>query len=111
MNIIKVILKVVLSVVISFVLITNTGNSTKTKTNHIAEICTAVDTHTFCTPDGNLFKINSTCKDLLINESYRVVFYTFNTIDRKDDEIVDFDELEIYELSNFKTVKKFEKLD
>ena len=108
MNIIKTILKVILSVVISFVLIT-TKNSIKT--NHIAEICTAVDTHTFCTPDGNLFKINSTCKDLLINESYRVVFYTFNTKDRKDDEIVDFDELEIYELSNFKTVKKFEKLD
>ena len=109
MNIIKTILKVMLSVVISFVLMTNTVNSTKT--NHIAEICTAVDTHTFCTPDGNLFKINSTCKDLLVNESYRVVFYTFNTKDRKDDEIVDFDELEIYELSNFKTIKKFEKLD
>ena len=51
MNIIKTILKVMLSVVISFVFITNTGNSTKT--NHIAEICTAVDTHAFCTADGD----------------------------------------------------------
>lgn len=105
---IKSILKVVLTFVASLLLM---GKSGGTINEHITEICIAVDTHTFRTPNGDLFEINPNCDNLIVNESYVVVFYTFNTKDRKDDEIVDFNELEIYELSNFKTVKKFEKLD
>ena len=95
---IKSILKVVLTFVVSLLLM---GKSGCTTNEHITEICTAADTHTFLTPNGDLFEINPNCDNLIVNESYVVVFYTFNTKDRKDDEIVDFNELEIYELSNF----------
>lgn len=95
---IKSILKIVLTFIVSLLLMGKSGGTTS---EHITEICTAVGTHTFRTPDGDLFEINPNCDNLIVNESYIVVFYTFNTKDRKDDEIVDFNELEIYELSNF----------
>lgn len=66
---------------------------------YIAERCIAVDSNTFKTPDGNLFDIEGGIK-LYKNETYRVVFCTFGTKSRLDDEIVDYDELEVYEIYN-----------
>lgn len=93
--------------VLAFMISMSTANKVSmTKVNykvipqHVAERCIAVDTHTFRTPDGNLFDIQPNCDDLLVNETYRVVFWTAGTESRKDDEIVDFDELEVYELDN-----------
>lgn len=103
MNIMSYIAKMVLAFAISM----STANKASMRTvnheiipQHVAERCIAVDTHTFKTPDGNLFELEPVCDDLLVNETYRVVFWTAGTSSRKDDEIVDFDELEVYEIDN-----------
>lgn len=93
--------RMVLALIISM----STANKVSMRTvapvpQHVAERCVAIDSHTFKAPDGNMFTISANCDDLLISETYRVVFCTFGTRSRKDDEIVDFDELEVYELYN-----------
>lgn len=103
MNIMSLIAKMVLAFAVSM----STANKTSMKKvtckvipQHVAERCVAVGTHTFRTPDGNLFDIQPNCEKLLVNETYRVVFWTAGTESRLDDEIVDFDELEVYEVDN-----------
>lgn len=57
------------------------------------EKCVAVSETMFMSHDGNLFEINN--NNLETGESYWVLFDTFNTKTRTDDEIVDFDK-ELY---------------
>lgn len=100
-------MNIIMKMVLAFAISMSTAYKTSMqKVNvtpeHIVEHCVAVGTHTFKTPDGNLFTIQPNCDNLYVGETYRVVFYTFKTEDRRDDEIVDFDELEIYELSNMR---------
>lgn len=57
------------------------------------ERCTALSNHELMSPDGNVFEINN---DILVEGyGYWVLFDTYNTKTRLDDEIVDFDE-ELY---------------
>lgn len=57
------------------------------------ERCTALSNHELMSPDGNVFEINN---DILVEGyGYWVLFDTYNTRTRLDDEIVDFDE-ELY---------------
>lgn len=59
----------------------------------MCEKCIAVSNCTFRSPDGHLFEINN---DILVTgKGYYVLFDTYNTRNRIDDEIVDFDE-ELY---------------
>lgn len=53
------------------------------------EKCVAIANNTFISPDGNLFQINNDI--LVIGKSYYVLFDTYNTKTRQDDDIVDFD--------------------
>ncbi|MCQ2740413.1 MAG: hypothetical protein MJ237_09365 [bacterium] len=53
------------------------------------EYCIAVSSDTFKAPDGNYFKINN--NNLQAGGGYWVLFDTFNTSSRFDDDIVDFD--------------------
>ena len=53
------------------------------------EYCTAVSCDTFKAPDGHYFKINN--NNLQAGGGYWVLFDTYNTSTRADDDIVDFD--------------------
>ena len=53
------------------------------------ERCQAIANNTFISPDGNLFEINN--NNLIPGKSYFVLFDTYNTKTRIDDDIVDFD--------------------
>lgn len=67
-----------------------------TPIEHITKNCVAVANNQLVDSMGNIFEINN---DILrIDETYRVVFYTCNTKTVIDDKIVDFNELELYEL-------------
>lgn len=57
------------------------------------ERCTALSDHELMSPDGNVFEINNNI--LVEGYGYWVLFDTYNTRTRLDDEIVDFDE-ELY---------------
>lgn len=54
------------------------------------EKCIAVSNCTFRAPDGHLFEINNDI--LIVGKGYYVLFDTYNTRSRIDDDIVDFDE-------------------
>lgn len=54
------------------------------------ERCTAFSNHELMSPDGNVFEINNNI--LVEGYGYWVLFDTYNTRTRLDDEIVDFDE-------------------
>lgn len=103
MNIMSIIARLSLAVAISMSTSMKTSMKKanyKTVPQHIAERCIATDIHTFRSPDGNLFDIEDNCPNLIVGETYRVVFWTAGTSRRTDDEIVDFDELEVYEIYN-----------
>lgn len=53
------------------------------------EKCQAIANNTFISPDGNLFEINN--NNLIPGKSYFVLFDTYNTSTRIDDDIVGFD--------------------
>ena len=97
-------MNIILSLIIAFL---NTSNfifnhafDAKVKTpEYVVKYCNAIDNHTFIDDSGNMFEINNNI--LRESESYRVVFYTFNTVSVLDDEVVDFDETEIYELYTY----------
>lgn len=54
------------------------------------ERCTALSNHELMSPDGHIFEINNNI--LVEGYGYWVLFDTYNTRTRVDDEIVDFDE-------------------
>lgn len=63
---------------------------------HITKNCIAISSYQFKDSNGNIFEINN---DILrVDITYKVVFYTCNTKTVLDDKIVDFNELELYEL-------------
>ena len=67
-----------------------------TPIEHVSKNCIAISNYQFKDSNDNIFEINNNI--LRVGITYRVVFYTCNTKSVLDDEIVDFDELEIYEI-------------
>lgn len=83
--------KLIISIIVLAVMACSTGcNVQKT-----VEKCVAVDEHTFKTADGNLFQVSD---NLIVSETYVATFMSYDNSTRKDDVIVDFCDLEIWEL-------------
>lgn len=96
----NIILSLIIAMLNTSTFIFNHAFDVKVKTaDHIVKYCTAYNDHTFIDDSGNLFEINNNI--LRESESYRVVFYTFNTKTVLDDEIIDFDDIETYEIYTY----------
>lgn len=84
----NIIMNMVLSFIMSMSMSTKTDRAPRPYTFK-TEYCTAINCNTFASSDGNIFTINN--NNLQAGGGYWVLFDTYNTSTRADDDIVDFD--------------------